>query len=303
VKPLDMSMCYLRSMSPLHLQYLRNMGVTGTLVVSLVREGKLWGLIACHHYSPRNLRYALRAACDLLAEVVSTRIAAIENYAHAQVAMLVRRLEQRLIEATSTEGDWRLALFRNPRTLLQPLEATGAALFHDGEVLTCGEVPSTPELRALCTLGRRAGWADPRWPAHRSARPPGAGSASRPPPAACWRSSCPTTRPDYLMWFRKEQLLTVTWAGDPTKPMVDNDPLQLSPRRSFAAWSEIVRGTALPWTSAELAMAAPSAGAGRHHRAGARGAAAHCRTPARDRRRSGGRRLPCQRCLLPDGRS
>jgi chemotaxis family two-component system sensor kinase Cph1 len=105
--------------------------------------------VAAHHYSPRNVRYALRAACDLLAEVVSTRIAAIENYAHAQVAVLVRRLEQRLVEATSTEGDWRLALFRNPRTLLQPLEATGAALFSEGEVLTAGEVPSTPELREL----------------------------------------------------------------------------------------------------------------------------------------------------------
>ena len=91
----------------------------------------------------------MRAACDLLAEVVSTRIAAIENYAHAQVGVLVRRLEQRLVEATSTEGDWRLALFRNPRTLLQPLDATGAALFAEGEVLVAGEVPSTPELRAL----------------------------------------------------------------------------------------------------------------------------------------------------------
>lgn len=61
--------------------------------------------------------------------------------------------------------------------------------------------------------------------------------------------------PDYLMWFRKEQLLTVTWAGDPTKPVVGNDPLELSPRRSFAAWSEIVRGTALPWTGGEIALA------------------------------------------------
>ena len=146
---LDMSLCYLRSMSPMHTQYLRNMGVTATLVVSLVREGRLWGLIAAHHYAPRNLRHAVRAAAELLGSVASTRIAAIENYAHAQVAILVRQLEQRLIDATSTEGDWRLALFRNPRTLLQPLDATGAALFHDGEVLTTGEVPSTPELRAL----------------------------------------------------------------------------------------------------------------------------------------------------------
>ena len=151
---LDMSLCHLRSMSPLHMQYLQNMGVTATLVASLVRDGQLWGLVAAHHYQPRKLRYAVRAATELLAEVMSTRIAAIENYAHAQVAILVRRLEQRLIEATSTEGDWRLALFRNPRTLLQPLEASGAALFHDGEILTSGEVPSTPELRALL------GWVD-----------------------------------------------------------------------------------------------------------------------------------------------
>ena len=250
---LDLSMAYLRSMSPLHLQYLKNMGVTATLVVSLVREGRLWGLVAAHHYSPRNLRYAVRAACDLLAEVMSTRIATIENYAHAQVAMLVRRLEQRLVEATATEGDWRLALLRNPRTLLQPLEATGAALFTEGEILTSGEVPSTPELRALID------WVDAQTtdgmfscssvgkanPALDSLTPTGSGVLA---------AKLSASQPDYLIWFRKEQLLTVTWAGDPTKPMVGNDPLELSPRRSFAAWSEIVRGTALPWTSADLAL-------------------------------------------------
>jgi two-component system, chemotaxis family, sensor kinase Cph1 len=252
--PLDMSMCALRSMSPLHLQYLRNMGVTGTLVASLVHEGKLWGLIAAHHYSPRHLRLPMRSAIDLLAEVASTRIAALANYAHAQVALMVRRLEQRLIEATSTEGDWRHALFRNPRTLLQPLEATGAALFHGGEILTTGEVPSTPELRAL------RDWVDTQPP-----ESPFACSSMvkrHPPFASLTPTACgvlavrlSTTRPDYLMWFRKEQLLTVTWAGDPYKPMVGDDPLQLSPRRSFEAWSEIVRGTALPWNPSELAMA------------------------------------------------
>ena len=137
-------------MSPLHLQYLKNMGVTATLVLSLVREGRLWGLIACHHYSPRNIRFAVRSAADLLAEVISTRIAAIENYAYAQVAIQVARLQQRLIEATSTEGDWQLALFRNPHTLLQPLGATGAALFYDGEIRTSGEVPSVIQSTTYC---------------------------------------------------------------------------------------------------------------------------------------------------------
>lgn len=253
-QPLDMSMCDLRSMSPLHLQYLKNMGVTGTAVASLVREGALWGLVAAHHYSPRRLRRSMRTAIDLLAEAASTRITAIENYAHAQVAMLVRRLEQRLIEATSTEGDWRLALFRNPRTLLQPLEATGAALFHDGEILTSGEAPSTPELRAL------RDWVDAQpndgvFACSSVGRAHAPLQSLTPTAAGVLAVKLSTSRPDYLMWFRKEQLLTVTWAGDPAKPMVDNDPLELSPRRSFDAWSEIVRGTAVPWSNAERVMA------------------------------------------------
>ena len=250
---LDMSLCGLRSMSPLHLQYLKNMGVTGTLVVSLVREGQLWGLIAAHHYQARAISPALRSACDLIAEVTATRIAAIENYAYAQVAILVRRLEQRLVEATATEGDWRLALFRNPRTLLQPLEATGAALFHDGELLTSGEVPSTPELRALLQWVDGA-YADAPFSCASVAQANQALASLTPMASGVLAIKLSTQRPDYLMWFRKEQLLTVTWAGDPAKPMVDNDPLTLSPRRSFAAWSEIVRGTALPWSGADMAL-------------------------------------------------
>ncbi len=261
--PLDMSMCQLRSMSPIHLQYLRNMGVTATLTASLVREGQLWGLVAAHHYSPLYLRCTMRAAADLLAEVASTRIAAIENYAHAQVALMVRRLEQRLIEATSTEGDWRYALFRNPCMLLQPLEATGAALFCEGEVLTAGEAPSTPELRGLLAWVQ-AQHADDGDDGDDSDTPFACASVGQANPAL--QSLTPTAcgvlavrlsinSADWLMWFRKEQLQSVTWAGDPAKPMVANNPFELSPRRSFAAWSEIVRGTAVPWSGAELALA------------------------------------------------
>lgn len=251
---LDMSLCYLRSMSPLHLQYLINMGVTATLVISLVREGRLWGLIACHHYQPRRLSYAVRVACELLGETISTRIAAIENYSRAQVAIQVRRLEQRLVEATSTEGDWRLALFRNPRTLLQPLDATGAVLVHDGEVLSCGDVPSTPELRALCNwIGEQDGEGPVSSASIGTSCPALVGLTPTASGVLAVRLSA--TRPDYLLWLRKEQLQSYTWAGDPSKPVIDNDPLKLSPRRSFAAWSEIVRGTAVPWTPSDLALA------------------------------------------------
>jgi light-regulated signal transduction histidine kinase (bacteriophytochrome) len=257
---LDMSLCTLRSMSPLHIQYLKNMGVTATLVISLVRGGQLWGLIAAHHDSPRNLRQPLRTACELLAEVMTTRLAAIENYVHAQVGLLVRRLEQRLVEATSTDGDWRMALLRHPQTLLQPLEASGAVLFHDDEILSTGDVPSTPELRAL----RDWVHAQPGpWPlaCHALARANPALAGLTPMASGVLAVRLSGTRPDLLVWLRKEQLQTVTWAGDPTKPVLGNDPLELSPRRSFEAWSERVRGSALPWTATELALARAIGGA------------------------------------------
>jgi light-regulated signal transduction histidine kinase (bacteriophytochrome) len=252
--PLDMSMCQLRSMSPVHLQYLRNMGVTATMSVSLVREGMLWGLVAAHHHAPRRLRCSLRTAAELLGEVASTRITAIENYAHAQVALMVRRLEQRLVEATSTEGDWRYALFRNPRTLLQPLEATGVVLFHEGELLTAGEVPSTPELHALIEWVRSHATDEPLATSTLGVTHPELRSLT-PTASGVLAVRLSASRADYLIWLRKEQLLTVTWAGDPSKPMVGDNPLELSPRRSFAAWSEIVRGTAMPWSTGELALA------------------------------------------------
>ena len=191
----------------------------------------------------------------MLAEVLSTRIAAIENYAHAQVEILARRLEQRLIEATSTEGDWRLALFRNPHTLLQPLEATGAALFCDDSISTAGEVPSTPELRKLLEWVHEKADAQQPFSISSVANANHDLASLTPVASGVLAVKLSTSRPDYLMWFRKEQLLTVTWAGDPSKPVIGNDPMELSPRRSFAAWAEIVRGTAMPWSSAELALA------------------------------------------------
>ncbi len=153
---LDMSLCRLRSMSPLHLQYLRNMRVTGTLVASIVCEGRLWGLIACHHYSPKVVSYDVRSACELLSEVIATRIAVVAGHEQVQAELAVRRLEQRLMQSVRTQGDWRPALFEPPRGLLDSLDATGVALVYEGEVRSAGEVPGPSDLRLLCDwLGKR----------------------------------------------------------------------------------------------------------------------------------------------------
>jgi len=251
---LDLSMSVLRSISPMHLQYLQNMGVRGTLVASLVHEGKLWGLISCHHMSPRYQAYDMRAACELIAEVVSTRISALEHFAEAQAEVLVRRLEHRLIEATSTDGDWRRALFDTPRQLLQPVGATGAALLFDGEVQTTGDVPSTPDLRALFAFLDAQG-TDPVFSCASIAKLRPALAAITPVAAGVLAVRFGAGRGEYLVWFRKEQLQDVTWGGDPHKPVLFEEGMELSPRRSFAAWHQIVRDTAIPWTQREAAIA------------------------------------------------
>ena len=253
---LDMSLCNLRSMSPLHLQYLQNMGVTATLVASLVREGRLWGLIACHHYSAKSVASEMRTACELLSEVVSTRISALDNRAQIEAELFVRALEHRLVRAATETGDWRDALFDDPmEKLLTPLDASGAVLFYQGEILTSGETPSRPELRAI------AAWLEEnnREPVFYTSSLPRVNKELQPLAGlATGLLAIELSRGDgeYLVWFRKEQIRTVTWAGNPGKPVqVGNDPRELSPRRSFAAWSELVRDTAKPWTPTELAIA------------------------------------------------
>ncbi len=252
---LDMSLCWLRSMSPIHIQYLKNMGVGATLVASLMVGGKLWGLIACHHYVPRSLPFEMRAACELLAETIATRIAALESFAQAQAELSVRRLEQRMIEAISRDGDWRVALFDNAQSLLQPLSSSGAALLFEGQILTAGDVPGTLELREI------AAWLD------RKERAPVFSTASLgfDEPAftplisvASGLVATPVsnTPGEYLIWFRPERIRLVTWGGDPLKPvLIGDDPSQLSPRRSFAQWHQLVEGKSEPWSAADLTAA------------------------------------------------
>jgi len=254
-KDLDMSLCSLRSMSPIHIQYLKNMGVGATLVASLLVGGKLWGLVACHHRGPRFVQYEIRAVCELLAEAIATRIAALESFAQAQAELSVRRLEQRMIEAITREGDWTSALFDDPRTLLQTVDAAGAALLYDGKTLTAGEVPGTMDLREI------GAWLDaqPRRPVTASAsiaREDARLAHLTPVASGVLAAPVASSAGEYLIWFRPERVRTVTWGGNPFKPVtVGDDPSHLSPRRSFSQWHQVVEGTSDPWTSANLATA------------------------------------------------
>ena len=211
-----MSLCFLRSVSPIHIQYLKNMGVAATLVVSLMVSGKLWGLISCHHYSPRFLNFELRSVCELLAEVLGTRIAALESFTRGQGELAARRLEQRMTEWIARDGDWRGALFDRSRPLLLPLGATGAALLFEGEILTTGDVPSTDDIREIARWARpllkQGSFATANLSALEPAFGPLAGIAS-----GLLAVTISNQSDDMLIWFRHERVRTVTWGGDPVE--------------------------------------------------------------------------------------
>ena len=252
---LDMSLCFLRSVSPIHVQYLKNMGVGATLVVSLMVGGRLWGLVSCHHYSPRFLHFEMRAVCELLGEVIGTRLAALESFVKGQGELSVRRLEQRMIESVSRDGDWRSALFDSARSLLLPLGATGAALMFEGQIMTTGDVPGTDQIREI---GK---WLESRLVDGLFATSSLGAIEPSFAPLTSVASGMVSTRVsgeagEILIWFRSERVRTVTWGGNPFKPTaIGDDPLELSPRRSFAKWHQVVEGTADPWTTAELTAA------------------------------------------------
>ena len=254
----DVSLATLRSPSPIHVQYLKNMGVRATLVVSLVVDGLLWGLISCHHDTARVADFGARVVYELLAEAIATRIAALESFVQSQLEFVVRRIELRMIAAIGRGDDWRSAVFDGAHSLLDPLRATGVALLCEGECRTEGVVPSQTVLneiaawmdeQAIHGLPRNRVFASSALSIDAPRFLPFVDVAS-----GLVATPISATRGEYLLWFRPEVVRTISWGGDPSKPVEVGADLQtIAPRQSFAQWCQRVSGTALAWSAAELA--------------------------------------------------
>ena len=252
---LDMSMCALRSASPIHIRHLKNIGVGATLVVSLMVAGQLWGLVSCHHHAPRGLPFETRVLCDLLAEAVATRVAALESATRGQVDLAVRRLEQGLAKAISRKGDWRTALFDSAQSILQPLNATGAALLFDGQVTGTGDIPETWHIRQI---GK---WLDHKAPDQVIATASLALDVPEFDPLKETASGLVATRlsrnpGEHLLWFRPERVRTEIWSGDPTNTgTLEHSPISSSPPCSSERRHQVVARTSDPWTETDLIAA------------------------------------------------
>ncbi|MBN1207286.1 MAG: GAF domain-containing protein [Myxococcaceae bacterium] len=260
-RPLDLSGAALRSVSPVHLEYLRNMGVVASFSLSLLQEGALWGLIACHHHAPLHVSHERRRACEVLTRLLTLQLAAEERAAeateHTRRSALLGRLATQLEQRSSLAE----ALPRHAVLVLELTGATGAALLLGEQPLLVGTTPPAAEVEALAT------WlaAQPFETVFQTERlgalfPPLAPRADV--AAGLLAVRLEPAAPRFALWFRPELPRTVTWGGDPQKP-VSAEPAgaRLHPRASFHAWEETVRGASRPWARADLEAAEDFRGA------------------------------------------
>ncbi len=252
---LDMTLCALRSVSPVHLAYMRNMGTRASLGVSLVLNDALWGMLLFHHGSPLAITADLRSQCDLIGQLVSLLLGSLgeaESYAE-QLGR--QRTFQEIVAGLANSRQVMEALSANGDALLTLLKAGGAVIRLGERTLTLGVTPPVEATQhamlALSAASEGAAVAVdelqkilPDWSAHNATA---SGALFLP---------LPTNAADAIIWFRPEMERVINWAGDPSKPAAPATATgRLSPRHSFAAWQDLVRGHSEPWQDADHAIA------------------------------------------------
>jgi light-regulated signal transduction histidine kinase (bacteriophytochrome)/CheY-like chemotaxis protein len=252
---LDLSMSVLRSVSPIHIEYLRNMGVGASMSVSILRDGKLWGLFACHHYSPRHISFAKRTASELFGQMFSWILEGRERDDDVDYEARAHQIQEQLMQGVASHA-------HSPRTIIgflgdyrRMIDCDGIAVWSEGEITLEGETPTENEAKDLISFinrtspGRICASADigKVYAAGQSFRDRAAGFLAIP------ISRVPR---DCLIFFRREMLRSVNWAGDPNKSYSEG-PLgaRLTPRKSFELWQETVEGQSKPWSAADLRIA------------------------------------------------
>lgn len=241
---LDLSYSALRSVSPVHLQYMRNMGTQASMSISIVVRGKLWGLIACHHAHTQRVDVQVRTACELLGNVLSLQIEAREAHADTQRLLGLRQHVVQLLSAMADRDSVPEGLLTVPDTFLGFVEAAGAAIISEGRCELVGQTPPQPAIEALVHwLGREG--AEDVFHSDNVGRDVPSHCAIAEHAAGLLAVAISKIHNHYLIWFRPEQARTVNWAGRPEKSVAPSGAL--SPRNSFEQWQEEVRGFSKPW--------------------------------------------------------
>ncbi|MEE4340292.1 ATP-binding protein [Pseudomonas alliivorans] len=251
---LDLSFSTLRSVSPIHCQYMRNMGVLSSMSVSLIKGDKLWGLISCGHRTPLYVSHELRSACQALGQVLSLQISAMEalDVSRQREAKLLTlgRLHQSMIASEENVFD---GLSQQPQLLMDLVGATGVAIIEDRQMQCYGVCPEPADIRALHTWMMSG--SEPVFSSHQL--------SSVYPPAEAYQSiasgvlamSLPKPVDNGVIWFRPEVKESIQWSGDPTKPLnleSSDVGMHLRPRTSFEIWKVEMTGIATKWSHGDL---------------------------------------------------
>ncbi len=253
---IDLSASSIRAVSPCHLQYVRHMGVAATAVISLIVEGRLWGMLVCHHGVPMNLGGDQRALLDLIGQVMSFMLGSINDGELGTIRMERQRALGGIAAAIANPEDTVSDAFASiAGELIALVPADGAAISINARTIFTGRTPPPEPLRAIMTSLAEEGSDDLAASIalqERSNIPPGTALAGF---AGAMRLPLPNCGNGSITWFRRELSLTVNWAGNPTEADVDPTTGLPAPRRSFALWREEVRGRSTPWTSADMEAA------------------------------------------------
>jgi chemotaxis family two-component system sensor kinase Cph1 len=248
--PLDMSFCVLRSVSPIHIEYLRNMGIGASMSVSIIINGRLWGMIACHHMSPRQIPYSIRMACDVLAQIIAATVSNIQEHERTQAARFANSIRTALMETLIDEDDVLRALTIHAEGLKNFLGADALIATQHKKMEVLGDIPH--ELAAHIVEHLPADGEDlVLWQAR------GQWPEILQEPIKKWVGLLalrfdPSSN-GWLLALRMEQIETINWGGDPEKD-IKPGPLgaRLTPSGSFEEWKQIVRDTVVPWDASQL---------------------------------------------------
>ncbi|WP_242210126.1 MULTISPECIES: ATP-binding protein [unclassified Pseudomonas] len=252
--PLDLSFATLRSVSPIHCQYMKNMGVLSSMSISLLKGDKLWGLISCGNRQPLHVPHELRAACQTIGQVLSLQISAMEaleiSRQREEKVEALALLNQAMIDSPQNVFD---GLANQPQTLMALTHAGGIAIIEDKQLHRYGNCPEPEEIRALHK------WLQDRGEAVFASH----NLASVYPPAAQYQRvasgvlamTLPKPVDNGVFWFRPEVKENINWSGDPRKPLdLENSDagLRLRPRTSFEIWKVEMAGISTKWSHGDL---------------------------------------------------
>ncbi len=268
-RPTDLSFASLRSVSPVHLQYMRNMGTASSMSISIIVRGKLWGLVSCHGHRPHAVSFELRAACEHLGEVLSLQLEAKEDSIEADHRLTLRQRLVELIATMSDRDDFAAGLVSTPHALLRFMSAHGAAVVLDGRILTVGDTPNNETIERIVDFIAGSSTRDVFQSDALSLLMPDMAAFAH---VASGLLAVQISRlhRHFVIWFRPEVVRTIEWAGDPRKFGVTLQPTPggiaeqqppsagltvLSPRKSFETWRETVRYRSLRWRDSEVAIA------------------------------------------------